>query len=105
MSQDLIPAAILTETNKQIVEARFHLTEVKAFQLYGDSGYRTAKAVNITMQAAKAGIFGKTSPQGRLELMIANPGRFAVFETAFNQSVRDFFDGSRTAPKIASNPL
>lgn len=102
MSQDSIPAAIAGVTDKPIVEARFHLTEVRSFQAYGDSGFGTAKSVVVTMTAAKSGIFGKASPNGKLEIHIANPGAYEVYEKAFDEAARQVYDPDFAAPKMGS---
>lgn len=102
MSQDQIPSALSAVTDKPIVEARFHLVEVKSHQTYGDTGFNTAKAVTITLQAAKSGIFGKASPSGRMEMMIANPGAYEVFENAFNEQSRAFYDPEVPSPKMGT---
>lgn len=100
LRQDDIPVAIASCTDKTIVEARFFLSEVRAHQLYGDSGYGTAKGVLITMTAAKSGIFGKASPNGKLELLIANPGAYQIFEQAFDEAAKQLYDPDFAAPKM-----
>jgi hypothetical protein len=102
LRQDDIPIAIASCTDKPIVEARFHLTEVHSFQAYGDSGFGTAKSVIVTMTAAKSGIFGKASPNGKLEIHIANPGAYTVFEKAFDEAARRVYDPDFAAPKMGS---
>ena len=102
MSQDQIPAALSEHTDKPIVEARFHLTEVRHHSLYGESGYGSSKAVTITMQAARSGIFGKASPSGKIELMIANPAAARIFQEAFDDADRRLHDEAVPAPKMGS---
>lgn len=102
MAQDQIPSAIASCTDKPIVEARFHLTEVHAFSPWSDFGYGLAKGVRVTMTAAKSGLFGKASPEGKLDLMIANPGAFEVFEEAFNRGAAEFYDPAVPSPKMAT---
>ena len=102
MSQDDIPLALAGCTDKPIVEARFHLTEVSAVQAWGETGYPTTKMVKITMNAAKSGLFGKASPGGQLWITIANPGASHVFEEAFEDAAVGFYDTERPTPKMGT---
>ena len=98
----MIPSAISETTDKPIVEARFHLVECKTHSVYGETGYGSSKAVTVVLQAAKSGIFGKASPNGRIELMIANPAAYQVFQEAFDDADRRMYDPQVPAPKMGS---
>lgn len=102
MSQDQIPSALSAVTDKPIVEARFHLTECAAVSGWGDTGYNTTKQVRVVLTAAKSGIFGKASPNGRLEIMIANPGAYEVFEQALDEAAKAIMDPNVPSPKMGS---
>jgi hypothetical protein len=79
--------------DQPVVEARFHLNEVSSVPYNQKQDYGTAKAVRIKMSAAKHGTFGKASPNGSLEMLIANPSAFKIFEDAFNEAVlREYID-------------
>lgn len=102
MSQDQIPAALSSVTDKQIVEARFHLVECKTHSAYGETGFGSSKVVTVTLQAARSGIFGKASPSGRIELMIANPAAYEVFTQAFDDADRRMYNTEVASPKMGS---
>lgn len=88
--------------DQPVIEARFHLSEITSLP-YGNPGdYGTAKVVKIKMNAAKHGTFGKASPNGSLEMMIANPGAYKIFEDAFEVALNRILDSSIPAPKMAS---
>jgi hypothetical protein len=73
--------------DQPVVEARFHLSEITSYPHNQSADYGTAKMVRIKMNAAKHGTFGKASPNGSLEMLIANPGAYEIFEKAFNEAV------------------
>jgi hypothetical protein len=102
LTQDDIPTALASCTDKVIVEARFLLVEVASVPSWNASDYNTAKAVRIKMNAAKHGTFGKASPQGELTMLIGNPGAFTVFEDAFDEAATSVMDPAVPGPKMGS---
>jgi len=72
--------------NQPVIEARFLLTELTYVPNWNANDYKTAKAVKVRFAAAKHGTFGKATPSGSIEMLINNPGAYAIFEKAFNEA-------------------
>lgn len=98
--QDAIPARMSEATENPIVEARFYVTAIKLVPISTplenpdgtirpwQDGSTTVMGGQVDMSAAKHGTFGKATPNGSCQMLIQNPGAFAVFKDAFESTVK-----------------
>lgn len=87
----------ITGAGDSVVEARFQITALK-LQPIMEGHYDSEKkwvtdppmlGGQVEMSARKHGTFGKATPSGNLNMLIANPSAFAVFKAAFEAAISE----------------